>query len=64
MRIFYSRLNGDYRDKPVISKFDDKIIRPYTPKEYARFKGPDNFEFAGSSRDIYKQVDTAITVPM
>ncbi|NFM32486.1 DNA (cytosine-5-)-methyltransferase [Clostridium botulinum] len=82
----YKRLNGAYRDKPIISTpegvaptcvahyskdlstrliNDGKRVRPYTPKEYARLQGfPDSFKFAGSNRDIYKQVGNAVAVPM
>lgn len=84
----YKRLNGDYRDKPIISDpnnddlaptcvahyskdvstrlvKDGNILRPYTPREYARLQGfPDFFKFAGSDRDIYRQVGNAVAVPM
>lgn len=84
----YRRLNGQYRDKPIISDpecndmaptcvahyskdvstrlvKDGNILRPYTPKEYARLQGfPDTFKFAGSDRDIYRQVGNAVAVPM
>jgi len=84
----YKRLNGTYRDKPIISDPDkDDLaptcvahyakdvstrlvkdghrIRPYTPREYARLQGfPDSFRFAGTNRDIYRQVGNAVPVPM
>lgn len=84
----YRRLNGAYRDKPIISDpaIDDLAptcvahyskdvstrlvregnrVRPYTPREYARLQGfPDWFNFAGSDREIYKQVGNAVPVPM
>ena len=84
----YSRLNGAYRDKPIISDpdagdiapccvahyskdvstrlvKDGSRIRPYTPREYARLQGfLDSFKFAGSDRDIYKQVGNAVAVDM
>jgi len=40
-------------------------VRPYTPLEYARLQGfPDEFNFAGSNADIFKQVGNAVAVPM
>lgn len=84
----YNRLNGKYRDKPIISDpeaddiapccvahyhkdvstrlvKDGKRERPYTPREYARLQGfPDNFNFAGTDREIYKQVGNAVAVDM
>lgn len=82
----YSRLNGAYRDKPIITNADGIAptcvahyskdvstrlvndgtrIRPYSSREYARLQGfPDSFHFAGSERDIYKQVGNAVAVPM
>lgn len=84
----YKRLNGAYRDKPIISDpmnndlaptcvahyskdlstrliKDGNIVRPYTPKEYARLQGfPDDFKFSGNDRAIYKQVGNAVAVPM
>ena len=84
----YNRLNGKYRDKPIVSdpNNDDLAptcvahyskdvstrlvregnrVRPYTPREYARLQGfPDWFNFAGSDREIYKQVGNAVPVPM
>ena len=82
----YKRLNGGYRDKPIITLpdgiaptcvahyskdvstrlvNDGTRIRPYTPREYARLQGfPDSFKFAGSDRDIYKQVGNAVAIPM
>lgn len=84
----YRRLNGVYRDKPIISDpdrddfaptcvahyskdvstrlvKDGNIIRPYTPREYARLQGfPDNFKFSGNDRAVYKQVGNAVAVPM
>lgn len=84
----YRRLNGYYRDRPIISDPDmDNIapcciahyakdistrlvrdggwIRPYTPREYARLQGfPDSFKFAGTDRDIYRQVGNAVPIPM
>lgn len=87
-RYVYKRINGAYRDKPIISDpergdkapccvahyakdvstrlvKDGKRVRPYTPREYARLQGfPDTFRFAGSDRDIYKQVGNAVAIPM
>lgn len=84
----YSRINGAYRDKPIISDpkrndiapccvahyakdvstrliNDGKTVRPYTPREYARLQGfPDSYNFAGSDRDIYKQIGNAVAIPM
>lgn len=84
----YRRLNGAYRDKPIISDpdaddlaptciahyskdvstrlvKDGNIIRPYTPREYARLQGfPDWFQFSGTDRQIYKQVGNAVPVHM
>ena len=84
----YNRLNGKYRDKPIVSdpNNDDLAptcvahyskdvstrlvregnrVRPYTPREYARLQGfPDWFNFAGSDREIYKQVGNAVPIPM
>lgn len=84
----YKRLNGAYRDKPIISDPDAGDIapccvahyskdvstrlvidgnreRPYTTREYARLQGfPDKFKFAGTNREIYKQVGNAVAVPM
>jgi len=84
----FKRLNGGYRDRPIISDpenndiapccvahyskdvstrlvKDGKIIRPYTPREYARLQGfPDWYRFAGNDRDIYKQVGNAVAIHM
>ncbi|CDG37237.1 modification methylase [Acetivibrio thermocellus BC1] len=84
----YKRLNGAYRDRPIISDpekddlaptcvahyakdvstrlvKDGSRVRPYTPREYARLQGfPDTFKFAGTDRDIYRQVGNAVPVPM
>lgn len=84
----FTRLNGGYRDRPIISDpenndiapccvahyskdvstrlvKDGKIIRPYTPREYARLQGfPDWYRFAGNDRDIYKQVGNAVAIHM
>lgn len=88
----YKRLNGKYRDRPIISNPDDPNayaptcvahysrdlstrlvvdkrfkdgIRPYTPREYARLQGfPDSFQFAGTDREIYKQIGNAVPPPM
>jgi DNA (cytosine-5)-methyltransferase 1 len=82
----YRRLNGQYRDRPIITKTDGIAptavahyakdistrlvddggrIRPYTPREYARLQGfPDNFKFAGTTNDTYRQVGNAVAVPM
>lgn len=44
---------------------DGNNIRPYTPKEWARLQGfPDDFNFSGNDRAIYKQVGNAVAVPM
>ena len=84
----YRRLNGVYRDKPIISDPErgDKApccvahyakdistrlvreggrVRPYTAREYARLQGfPDTYKFAGTDRDIYRQVGNAVAIPM
>ncbi|MDD5015485.1 MAG: DNA cytosine methyltransferase, partial [Atribacterota bacterium] len=88
----YRRLDGHYRDLPIITDPADieaiaptcvahyskdvstrlirdenfpRGVRPYTPREYARLQGfPDSFEFAGTDRDIYKQVGNAVAVPV
>ncbi len=88
----YRRLEGKYRDKPIISDPEDESavaptcvahyakdlstrlvkdrrfpleVRPYTPREYARLQGfPDSFRFAGSTRDIYRQVGNAVAIPV
>ena len=83
-----ARLNGKYRDKPIISNpdyddiaptcvahyskdvstrmvQDEKIIRPYTVKEYARLQGfPDWYKFSGTNSDAYRQIGNAVPVPM
>lgn len=39
--------------------------RPYTVREYARLQGvPDTFEFAGSSRDAYRQIGNGVSIPV
>lgn len=85
------RLNGKYRDLPIISDpargdlaptcvahyakdvstrlVADKRFpggaRPYTVREYARLQGvPDGFEFAGSSRDAYRQIGNGVSIPV
>lgn len=84
----YRRLNGAYRDRPIISDpenndiapccvahyskdvstrlvKDGKRVRPYTTREYARLQGfADSYAFAGTERDIYKQVGNAVAIPM
>lgn len=88
----YKRLQGQYRDKPIISDptdpgslaptcvahyakdvstrlvKDERFpygVRPYTPREYARLQGfPDWFQFAGTDRDIYRQVGNAVAIPV
>jgi len=41
------------------------VVRPYTPREYARLQGfPDSFKFAGTDNEIYKQVGNAVAVPL
>lgn len=85
----YTRLNGKYRDRPIISDVMNdaafapccvahyskdvstrlikigNTIRPYTVKEWARLQGfPDNFRFAGSNSETYKQIGNAVAVPM
>jgi DNA (cytosine-5)-methyltransferase 1 len=85
------RLNGAYRDRPIISDPDKGDIaptcvahyakdlstrlvadrrflggaRPYTVREYARLQGvPDDFIFAGSARDAYRQIGNGVSVPV
>lgn len=82
------RLEGAYRDLPIISnpEMDDiapccvahyskdvstRMVlvngkpRPYTTKEYSRLQGfPEWFRFAGTDREIYRQVGNAVAVPM
>ncbi len=85
-----TRINGGYRDRPIISDPDDPYsfaptcvahyskdrgtrmikdkshplgVRPYTVKEYARLQGvPDNFKFAGTESDAYKQIGNGVPV--
>jgi len=80
----YNRLNGLYRDLPIISDpekddiapccvahyskdvstrllKDGNKVRPYTVREYARLQSfPDSFIFAGTDREIYRQVGNAV----
>lgn len=85
------RLNGAYRDLPIISDpgkgdlaptcvahyakdLSTRLVadrrfpggaRPYTVREYARLQGvPDNFVFAGSDRDAYRQIGNGVSVPV
>jgi DNA (cytosine-5)-methyltransferase 1 len=40
-------------------------VRPYTVTEYARLQGvPDDFDFAGSSRDAYRMIGNGVSVPV
>jgi DNA (cytosine-5)-methyltransferase 1 len=53
----------DVSTRAVVDKKFLQGVRPYTPREYARLQGfPDDFKFAGSNRDIYKQVGNAVAV--
>ena len=39
--------------------------RPYTVREYARLQGvPDDFTFAGSDRDAFRQIGNGVRVPV
>jgi DNA (cytosine-5)-methyltransferase 1 len=88
----YSRMNGKWRDLPIISDPEDDNavaptcvahyskdlstrllkdkrfkmgVRPYTVREWARLQGfPDDFQFAGSPNQIYKQVGNAVAEPV
>lgn len=85
------RLNGGYRDRPIIvdPKDPDAVaptcvshyakdlstrlvvdksspvgVRPFTPREYARLQGfPDSF-WLPDTREAYKQIGNAVSVPM
>lgn len=40
-------------------------VRPYTVREYARLQGvPDDFVFAGSNRDAYRQIGNGVSIPI
>ena len=85
------RLDGAYRDKPIVSdpsrgdiaptcvahyakdvstrlvadRRFQRGVRPYSVREYARLQGvPDNFEFAGTSRDAYRMIGNGVSVPV
>lgn len=55
----------DLSTRLVVDKRFKHGVRPYTVREYARLQGvPDGFQFAGTSRDAYRQIGNGVSVPV
>lgn len=55
----------DLSTRLVVDKRFPQGVRPYTVREYARLQGvPDGYEFAGTTRDAYRQIGNGVSVPV